>query len=279
MLPVPLPVEPRSRLRLRAASNATNRLILEILDRVPRARAPRHHQLLDLTPTGDRTEQTEEVAIPGDELWDFNVRDADGSLERGQTYCAVDFVPPSGGSTIINLARGYVTTFGRLTMGDKDDPFSGHGDTRPESIGTDIAGNVDTAHNLDLTNAIRRIDGFIFYYHADGNASSRESVMRLRDLGSGVPTGFDAGNDRQVMALAGPSLIADEDGIFYMNQFGYHATVDQATVTIANNASAPNPFPLWVNNAETSANLTFDISAGLAGDTYGGYIFGEVWFT
>ncbi len=235
--------------------------------------------IFQATPSSTRTETiTTSVPVPRDG-WVTNllVRTTREGLDRGQLYCRVQQASPSGQERGL-LASGYVYNSRNLTLGDYEDSLSGQGDRKPESIGTDIPGNGDTVLTLPLALGIRRVDGLIFYYHSDANAANRESVIRIRDLGGTVPAGFDAGNDRQISALAGPSLIADQDGIFFMNRFGYQASVNNASVTVANNSTAPNPFPFWVHADDTDANILFDISAGLAGDNYGGFIFGESWF-
>ncbi len=235
--------------------------------------------IFQATPSSTRTETiTTSVPVPRDG-WVTNllVRTTREGLDRGQLYCRIQQAAVSGQERGL-LASGYVYNSKNLTLGGYEGSLSGQGDRKPESIGTDIPGNGDTSHPLTLTDGIRRVDGLIFYYHSDGNAANRESVIRIRDLGGVVPAGFDAGNDRQISALAGPSLIADQDGIFFMNRFGYQASVDNATVTLANNSTAPNPFPFWVHEDDTGAEIVFDITAGLAGDNYGGFIFGESWF-
>ncbi len=273
----PIPIDPDTNLALRVQSSQTTRIVLDVLIKQKGHRTPRAVEFLDVVPGGDRLVDTDERLIPGDELWGFSVR-ADGILRRGQTYVVVALVPDTGGSTSIGLAKGYVSNESHVFPGVNDATGDGQGDTAPESIGTDIAGNVVTSHDLILVNGIRRVDGLIFYYHSDGNAANRESTIRIRDLGGAVPTGFDAGSDRQILALTGPSLIADQDGVVYMNKFGYTVVVDNNVITTLNNTTAPNPFPFWVSVDDVDSNILFDVAAGLAGDTYGGYVFGETWF-
>ncbi len=278
-LSIPLPLAPRTRLRVRALSSSTNRLVLYILAKRPGVRFPEQHELLSLTPDGDRLEDSDEKIVPSDELWGFSLRDEPtGTLERGETYARVDLIPPGGGQVLLNLASGHVTTLQPLSMGMHEDAFSGHGNMIPEVVGEDIAGNVNTDHPLDLVNGIRRVDGLMLMYHCSGDTANRVLVIRIREKGPAYPTGFDAGNDRQIMAITGPTLIANQDGMMYWNNAGYQTSVVDSVNTLANNTTAPNPFPFWVSTVEGGAHVRFEITAGEAADTYNAYIFGETWF-
>ncbi len=233
-------------------------------------------ELVDVVPDGDRLVDTDEAVVPFDELWGISVRN-EGTLRRGQTFARVDLIPVSGGSTLHTLAKGYVHGEGNLIDGDNDDPTDGQGDTLPQTMAFDEDGDNDTTLGLALVNTIRRIDGFVMYYHSDGNTATRTWTLRLQNPVGAVPTGFDAGADRQVLAFAGPSLTVNEDGILYMANGIYNVTVDDNSVATSNHTTAPNPFPFWVH-AGSPAQFIIDVASGLEGDKYSAYIFGESWF-
>ncbi len=278
MTSFPLPVEADSRLRLRTLSSLTNRIVLDVLVQRAGARAPSLIELVDVVPDGDGQLDTDEADIPGNILYGFSVRDASGTLTRGQTYARVDLLSKQGGSTQLSMGKGYVHREMTVTPGMSEDPFSGHGDVSPQVIGIDIAGNVNTTHPLDLPNQIRRVDGIMLAYHCSADADNRIGVIRIRSLGGIFPTGFDAGNDRQIMTITGPTWIVNQDGIMYWNNFGYQISIDDGTPILADNTTASNPFPFWVHPDESGAEVVFEFTDGNANDTYTGFIFGERWF-
>jgi len=232
--------------------------------------------MLGLRGGGDRTVDSQEEFIPGVELWGFTARFT-GTIRRGQLYADVALVPPTGGSTQITLAKGYIHSEAVLPLGEFSDPTDGQGDTIPESIGDDIAGNVDTVHALAITNSIRRIDSVVWYYHCSADVAARTMSLRILAPSGTVPTGFDSGNDRQIAAVTGPALSANEDGIMYWNRFGYQVVVDNNVITIADNSTASNPFPMWIDVGDTDARMSFDVTDGEALDTYQAFLTGEIW--
>ncbi len=201
-----------------------------------------------------------------------------GDVERGEAYVQVRI----GHRPDIlkqGICMGYVYDEHPLNLGDfhEPGPGGGNGKLTPLTWAKDVAGDVDTVQNLDALNRIRRIDGFILYYHASGDTATRDMTIRIRDLGLGVPTGFDAGSDRQIMAFAGPTLTANQDGIVYMRNGIYTVTVDETIVSVSNHTTAPNPFPFWVVEDEVDAHIMADISLGHANDRYSAYVFLEEW--
>ncbi len=202
----------------------------------------------------------------------------DAGIERGELYCQVRIghrpdIEKQG------ICAGYMYDEHPLNMGtfDEPGPGGGNGKNTPRTWADDVAGDVDTTLFLSDVNRIRRIDGFVRYYHASGDTATRDMIIRLRDVGSGVPTGFDAGNDRQIFTIAGPQLIANQDGIVYCRNGLYSITVDNGTPSVENNTTAPNPFPFWVHEDESPIDLQADISSGHANDRYSAYLFQEEW--
>ncbi len=272
----PLPIEPDSSLRLRVQSSETARIVMDALVQ-RRRRQPELIELINVTPDGDRLIDAREVSIPGETLWGLTIREPTGTLERGKTFVRGDLIGPQGGSTIQVLASGYVHGEHVVTGGRIESPTDGQGDTDPQTIAFDAAGNVDTQQNLALAKSIRRVDGITVYYHCSSDVAARTMEFRLRDPGLGVPTGFDIGNDRQVYNLTGPALAGDEDGVLYMNGFGYAVVVDNNVITTSNNTTAPTPFPFWVHQLD-QMEIFLDITAGEAADRYAIYAHGEIWF-
>lgn len=176
------------------------------------------------------------------------------------------------------IGHGYYYNMSSPTLGYFSElgPGGGEGNKTPITLASDVAGDTDTSAALALADTLRRIDGFILYYHASSDVDNRTMTVRVRSPGLAVPTGFDAGNDQQVMAFAGPTLSADQDGIVFMRPGIYTVVVDNNTITTSDNTTAPNPFPFWVTEGD-NIEIVLDITTGHANDRYSAYAFGEEW--
>ena len=141
-------------------------------------------ELLDITHSaGDRTVETSEEFIPGEELWGFNVRNATSPLKRGQAYCVVGLVPPQGGSTTIKLASGYVYDENNVSLGEFAEPGPGGGEGFIRRItGTDPGANTEVIETVP-TNALWRPRSFSVVLVTD--ATGHNHVPRLAiDVGT-----------------------------------------------------------------------------------------------
>ncbi len=277
LLPNPIPVINDTRLRLRQLSSVTNQVFVDVIVRRNGNPTPHLATLMSNVHAGDRALEDEiEAVIPGDELWGASVRSS--AINRGEMYCTLGMAPPGGGNTQLFLAKGYVYSENPLLMGQFQGSLEGRGDLSPQIGGQDIAGNVDTAVALALTNGMHRIDGFNFMYHCSGDVAGRSVVIDLRDVGTVVPTGFDAGIDRRVWTISGPSWLANEDGSIFVSGPHYTATVDDSVLSVSDHTTAPSPFPIFVDE-DDDAELIVTITNGEALDTYSWYIYGESWFT
>ncbi len=276
MIPLPIPVINDTRLRVRQLSSVTNPLFVDVMVRRKGNPTPHLATLMSNIHAGDRgLDDSNEATIPGDELWAASVRT--GAPNRGETYVTLGLVPPGGGTTRLFLASGYVYSENPLTIGQFGGTLEGRGDNSPQIGGQDIAGNVDTTVALALINGMHRIDGFNFMYHCSSDTANRSVVIDLRDVGTVVPTGFDAGIDRRVWTISGPTWIADQDGAVFVMGPHYTATVDDSVLSISDHTTAPSPFPIFVDK-DDDAELIVTITGGEALDTYSWYIYGESWF-
>ncbi len=225
---------------------------------------------------------TDGVAKRAGEIVSGVLRSPASGLNRGEVYAQmlsgrkVGEGFPSIDHNVIGQSYVYDMSPSLLGVFIEPGPGGGEGNVRPITVAASEDGDVNTSFPMAASNAHRRFDAAIIYYHCDGTVVNRTWVTRIRDRGLGVPTGFDAGNDRQIQALISPTLSADEDGILYQNRFGYQASVDQSVITLANNTTASNPFPFWVMESD-GAEFFIDITNGAAGDKYSAYLFGEEW--
>ncbi len=275
VIPLPLPVINDTRIRVRQLSSVTNQMLVDVVVRSKGNPIPRLVNLFSNIHAGDRGVELTEAVIPGDELWAAGVRS--GTPNRGEMYVQLVMTPPAGGNTFLLLGKGYVYSENPVAIGQFEGSLDGRGDLSPQIGGQDIAGNVDTTVALGLFNGMHRIDGFNFMYHCSGDVASRSVVIDLRDVGTVVPTGFDAGIDRRVWTISGPTWAANQDGSIFVSGPHYTATVDDSVLSISDHTTAPSPFPIFVDE-DDDAELTVTITNGEALDTYSWYIYGESWF-
>ncbi len=275
MIPLPIPVKNDTRLRIRQLSSVTNRVFVDVMVRSKGDPIPRVATLISTDHAGNRGEEEQERVIPGDELWFASARSS--AANRGQTHIQLQLIPPGGGVVAQTLAKGPVYAENPLSVGEFKSSLDGRGDNSPQRGAINVAGNVDTTVALGLLNGIHRIDGFNFMYHCSSDTANRSVVIDLRDVITAVPTGFDAGIDRRVWTISGPTWIANQDGSVFVMGPHYTATADDSVLSISDHTTAPTPFPIWVDE-DNDAELIVTITGGEALDTYSWDIFGESWF-
>ncbi len=157
-------------------------------------------------------------------------------------------------------------------------PGGGNGFRKPRAIADDIA-PADIQEPLAANNAMRRIDGFIWYYHCSGDVATRTLQASVRDLGDGLPTGMTSGVNTlaQLWPTTGTlSLIADQEGTMVVNNAGFAVTIDTGTATWENNSTQPNPFPYWANENDVG-EFFWEVANEEAADRHSIYILQEEW--
>ncbi len=175
------------------------------------------------------------------------------------------------------LCYGYLYAERNLTMGVFDSMVGGVGFKSNRAVADDIA-PVDIQESLAITNTLRRIDGFIWYYHCSSDVADRTLRASLRDLGDGLPTGMTSGGN--TLAQLWPSaavltLSANQEGtIIVKDQFA--VSVDTGTPTFEDPSSRPNPFPYWAQSNDTG-EFFFDVTDEEAADRHSIYIIEEEW--
>ncbi len=275
MIPLPLPVINDTRIRVRQLSSVTNQMLCDVVVRSKGNPIPRLVNLFSNIHAGDRGVELSEAVIPGDELWAAGVRS--GAPNRGEMYVQLVMTPPAGGNTFLLLGKGYVYSENPVAIGQFDGSLEGRGDLSPQRGAVNVAGNVDTTVALTLINGMHRIDGFNFMYHCSSDTANRSVIIDLRDVITAAPTGFDAGIDRRVWTISGPTWIANQDGSVFVMGPHYTATADDSVLSVSDHTTAPSPFPIWVDE-DNDAELIVTITGGEALDTYSWDIYGESWF-
>ncbi len=141
---------------------------------------------------------------------------------------------------------------------------------------------VDIEHTLAATNALRRIDGFIWYYHANVEVATRTLRVSLRDLGNGLPTGMTSGAKTTVKSWPSAgvlTLTANEEGLIYVNAVegkSFAVSLDDGAATIEDITTNPDPFPYWAQESEVG-ELFFDVESADFGDRHSIYVIREEW--
>lgn len=203
-----------------------------------------------------------------------------GAIKRGQFYGNLGTF--GSGNRIRFLAQGYLYLGHALPVGENTEPGPGGGEGHLswQVLASDIAGNVVTTISPALTNALRRIYGYVFFYDADANAASRILTTTFNARGGSLPTGFATGGNADVWEITGPTLTLSEEGTQFVlamkGKDGIISFDDNGTITYGSTATAPHPFPYDVVESDASS-LILSAAAGLAGDRYAAYALIEEW--
>ncbi len=212
-----------------------------------------------------------------------NVNDVDGDRSRTSQQTrinvtgeltsiaidAIDPTPPSGPGQVYTLAvllrdgvayahpvADYLYTGNFPSWpGKKISPLEGPGFVHNNRIANDIA-PADIEHTLGVANALRRIDGFIWYYHCSSDVASRALRATLRDVGDGLPTGMTSGINTSIKNYPSAgvlTLTANEEGVIYVNAAtgkSFAASLDNSALTIEDITTEPDPFPYWAQPSD-----------------------------
>lgn len=201
-------------------------------------------------------------------------------MKRGQFFARASI--SLGSVQERSLASGYIYHNRSLALGDREEPIEGKGFIHKNAIADDVT-PVDIEHTLGVTAALRRIDGFIWYYHCSSDVANRTLRVSARDFGEGLPTGMTSGGNtlNQVFPSAGVlTLSANEEGMIYVSaQNGSRISVslDNGVKTTEDTSVAqPLPFPYWASEADVG-ELFFDVQLAEAADRHSIYIIEEEW--
>ncbi len=196
-----------------------------------------------------------------------------GGVARGEFYVQLALLNKR---PRVPLIRGYMGgDSDNLPLGFHEPSLSGRGILGWVQEANDVAGNVVTTINLAGTNVRRLIRAVIVKYHQVGGAAVTITVT-LRDLATAVgPTHWSIASD----TWTSPDLVlgANEEGLMHIGKDGFLATNDAGVLAYADNTTAPHPFPLWVDEAD-SVDLRIAAAAGAAGDDYDVWVQYEEWF-
>ena len=150
------------------------------------------------------------------------------------------------------------------------------------TVADDVA-PVDIEHTLSVANALRRVDGFIWYYHCSSDVATRNLRASARSLGNGLPTGMTEGLNTiaQLWPSAGAlALTANQEGMILVTAQGgnsFAISLDNGSRVIEDvSVAQPLPFPYWATEDDVG-EIFFDVTDEEAADRHSIYIIQEEW--
>ncbi len=221
-----------------------------------------------------RTEQLTRIGING-EVGSIAVDALDPTPPSGPGQIYVAVILLRDGIAFAQPVGDYLYTGNWPSWpGKQISPIEGVGWLRWVQEANDAAGNVVTTVNLAATNARRIVRGIIVKYHQVGGADATITIT-MRDLADGGgPTNWSIASDTWVS----PSLVlgAGQEGLIHVGEHGFLSTNDAGTIAYADNTTAPNPFPMLVDDGDT-VDLLIAASGGASGDDYDVWVQYEEW--
>jgi len=165
------------------------------------------------------------------------------AVKRGEAYARLQFDPFG-----CLLLQDYCYTTGDVSLGTfrESGPGGGSGFRHIITIKSESAPVASTSYGLVITEMIRKINGYIWFYVASADVATRTLKVQLRYSLGAVPTGMSA---TRVMVLVTGDLVltASESGLQFADEerFGNN----DGGVTIE---SDPTPFPIWITEDQDS---------------------------
>ncbi len=200
--------------------------------------------------------------------------------KRGRFYIEAGF-----GRSIEEMSpfmAGYVYAGHAVSLGEfvEAGPGGGEGFQTNIVLAEDVAGNVNTNAGLAVTNALRLVRGLGLLYNVSSDVDARTVQLLVRRPLGALPTGFTNVAAQIIWASPTVTLTANEDGMIYAGEgFANVVTNDNGTLAVADNTTAPSPFPFWVTEFETGAQIRTNIGTGNANDRYSVFAIVEEWIS
>lgn len=195
-------------------------------------------------------------------------------VKRGQNYAFLQILDRAG-RTVGKLCSGYLYEGNNIHLGMFESNLEGKGFLSWVQEADDIAGNASDTTALAIANARRTVRGIIVKYHSSSDSATRTLTITLRDMATAAgPTGWSIASDTWISPTL--TLIANEEGLIHVGEHGFVSTNDAGTLAYADNSSAPNPFPLEVQDADT-VDLIIAAGAGEAADDFDVWVQYEEW--
>lgn len=163
-------------------------------------------------------------------------------------------------------------------VGTDEDSLSGRGFLEIVQFFNDQTGNVvSSTASLVQTNRIAIYRGLTFMMFTDSANASRSCNVRIRrSLAPSRPTGFTLDEDDWVSPSL--SLANGDQGFIHVSSDGRAVMVnDKGVITVADNTTAPSPFPLEVSPEDERVQVEVVVSSGVVGDLFDLFMLREEW--
>lgn len=225
---------------------------------------------------GDRVEydlRPSEVATKNGWVCDAVVEMLTTGIERGQTYVRLGLEPFG---TL--LANDYCYSgMGQVAAGthSRPGPDGGVGHLELITVKSDGAPAASTTYALAISNTVRRIHEWVWYYNASADVATRVLNSTIANPLGALPTGFASVAKSEVWETANLSLTASEEGTLFVDP-DRSGRNDDSTLTIDDGAANPSPFPLLVR-ADDPVDLIWRVTDGEVLDADVIYLFAETW--
>lgn len=208
------------------------------------------------------------------EIVSAHVRVVSGSPVRGQLFAVLRV---RNGP---ELCRGYLTTGQGVNLGTFENSLGGRGHVAWRTIADDTA-PADTIAALATTNTLRRVYGFVWYYHCSSDAGTRGFSVGYNNPGLATPTGYSQTGLITQFIQTALGLTPNQEGVMYASSFagqdGFGVTNDNdAALVIQPSSSAPDPLPFLIEENDL-AEIRFNVANENANDRMSIYISQEEW--
>jgi len=165
---------------------------------------------------------------------------------RGQTYVKLQFEPFG-----VVLCADYCYTDAPVVLGTfvQPGPGGGSGHLYWRAIKADGV-PATFSFTFALSNQIRLVREFAWYYAASNTVATRIIQILLRTPGGGTPTGYGTGDLLNVFESPTVTLTSDEDGSLFIDEERIGVN-DNGTVTISDVTTVPSPLPILISEDDT----------------------------
>jgi len=229
--------------------------------------------------TGDRLAAVlslSEVAIADGWVTDAVVECLSDDVNRGQVYVKLIVALESGIFGTVLCSDYVFSSFGQVALGTyvQPGPGGGGGNLGVVTVRFDVVPS-DLIYVLALSNTIRKIYGFIWYYNASADVASRTIAVRVRDPYGLTPTGWTGTAPADVWDSTTLTLTASEEGTLFADP-KRSGSNDAGVLVIQDAGANPSPFPLLVPEDDV-VDLVFTVQNEEANDRDAIYILLEDW--
>ncbi len=178
------------------------------------------------------------------------------------------------------IAAGYID-IPHVPLGTFEAARSGRGHLAWRTVADDVA-PVDITEPLAVTGALRRVYGFVWYYHSSSDVVSRLLRVFIRAPGIGIPTGFSIDESILLTHSVNLTLTTDQEGIVYsyksMGGDGVAILNDNTSLSSETTTTQPQLWPLDVL-ADDLAKIQFEVTDARANDRHSIFILQEEWIS